>query len=94
MCFRSTPLTLHVTPCGLQFIEEYKKANSSLDKETLYAEIASLRILENVEVPGAPKKAEPVKVRPGMSAHLWFSAWGCSKVEQTYSNRGPHWHCS
>ncbi|GAQ92612.1 glycogen phosphorylase [Klebsormidium nitens] len=44
-----------------EFIEEYKKANSKLDAETLYAEIASLRILENVEVPGAPKKAEPVK---------------------------------
>jgi hypothetical protein len=48
--------------CLFQFIEEYKKANSSLDEETLYAEIASLRILENVEVPGAPKKVEPVKV--------------------------------
>jgi len=44
-----------------EFIEEYKKANSTLDEETLYAEIASLRILENVEVPGAPKKVEPAK---------------------------------
>lgn len=48
--------------CLFQFIEEYKKANSTLDEETLYAEIASLRILENVEVPGAPKKVEPAKV--------------------------------
>lgn len=58
-----------------QFIEEYKKANSDLDAETLYAEIASLRILENVEVPGAPKKAEPVKVRGLTGTHKQWAYW-------------------